>query len=44
MDKQRILRARAPLDPEHDLVAVIRWIDKASMDGFFARLLSAVER
>jgi CubicO group peptidase (beta-lactamase class C family) len=32
------------IDPDHDLVAVVRWIDKASMDGFFARLLSAVER
>jgi hypothetical protein len=32
------------IDPEHDLVAVVRWIDKASLDGFFARLLAAVER
>jgi beta-lactamase family protein len=32
------------IDPDHDLVAVVRWIDKTNMDGFFARLLSAVER
>ena len=32
------------IDPEHDLVAVVRWIDKGSMDGFVARVLSALER
>ena len=32
------------IDPDHDLVAVVRWIDKGSMDGFVARVLSAVER
>jgi len=30
------------IDPEHDLVAVLRWIDKTAVDGFFARLLAAV--
>src|ERR1044071_3175497 len=30
------------VDPEHDLVAVVRWIDtNASVDGFVQRLLSA---
>ncbi|MBI3636388.1 MAG: serine hydrolase [Candidatus Rokubacteria bacterium] len=32
------------IDPEHDLVAVIRWIAKASIDGFVGRLLAAVVR
>ena len=32
------------IDPEHDLVAVVRWIDKASMDGFIQLVLEAVER
>src|SRR5207247_10997977 len=30
------------IDPEHDLVAVVRWIDKGAMDGFVARVLAAV--
>ncbi|MBI1779606.1 MAG: serine hydrolase [Proteobacteria bacterium] len=30
------------VDPEHDLVAVVRWIDKAHADGFLARLLGAL--
>jgi hypothetical protein len=31
--------------PEHDLVAVVRWIsDNAAMDGFVQRLLAAVTR
>jgi CubicO group peptidase (beta-lactamase class C family) len=31
------------VDPEHDLVAVVRWIDSnASVDGFVQRLLAAV--
>ena len=31
------------VDPEHDLVAVVRWIDTAAMDEFVKRLLAAVE-
>jgi beta-lactamase family protein len=31
------------IDPDHDLVAVVRWIDKASIDGFVARVLAALE-
>jgi hypothetical protein len=27
--------------PSHDLVAVVRWIDKAKADGFFSRLMDA---
>ena len=30
------------IDPEHDLVAVLRWMDKTAVDGFYARLLAAV--
>jgi hypothetical protein len=30
------------IDPEHDIVAVVRWIDSAAMDGFIARVLAAV--
>jgi len=30
------------VDPEHDLVAVVRWIEASAMDGFVQRLLSAV--
>ena len=30
------------VDPEHDLVAVVRWIDAPAMDGFVQRLLSAM--
>jgi CubicO group peptidase (beta-lactamase class C family) len=30
------------IDPEHDLVAVVRWIDKASFPGFIERVLEAV--
>ena len=29
------------VDPEHDLVAVVRWIDNKSMDGFVEKLLAA---
>ena len=32
------------VDPEHDLVAVVRWIDTKAMDEFVKRLLAAVER
>ena len=32
------------VDPDHDLVAVVRWIaDNAAMDGFVQRLLAAVK-
>ena len=30
------------IDPEHELVAVVRWIDKTSIDGFVQRLLAGV--
>jgi CubicO group peptidase (beta-lactamase class C family) len=30
------------VDPDRDLVAVLRWIDKASVDGFLERLAAAV--
>jgi CubicO group peptidase (beta-lactamase class C family) len=30
------------IDPEHDLVVVLRWIDKAAVEGFYERLLAAV--
>jgi CubicO group peptidase (beta-lactamase class C family) len=29
------------VDPEHDLVAVVRWIDNGAVDGFLQRLLAA---
>jgi hypothetical protein len=29
------------VDPEHDLVAVVRWIENASMDGMVKRILAA---
>lgn len=32
------------IDPDHDLVVVVRWIDKASVDGFMDRVLRSVER
>jgi CubicO group peptidase (beta-lactamase class C family) len=32
------------VDPEHDLVAVVRWIDNKATDGFVKRLLAAVDR
>jgi len=31
------------VDPEHDLVAVVRWIDNKAADGFVKRLLAAVD-
>ena len=31
------------IDPEHDLVAVVRWMDKASVDGFVRLLLESVD-
>jgi hypothetical protein len=30
------------VDPEHDLVAVVRWIDNKAMDEFVKRLLAAI--
>jgi CubicO group peptidase (beta-lactamase class C family) len=32
------------IDPEHDLVAVVRWIEKTAFTGFVDRVLSAVIR
>jgi CubicO group peptidase (beta-lactamase class C family) len=32
------------IDPEHDLVAVVRWIDKASLTGFIKLLVQSVSR
>jgi Beta-lactamase len=32
------------VDPEHDLVAVVRWIDGGAIDGFLGRLLAAVDQ
>jgi hypothetical protein len=31
------------IDPDHDLVIVVRWIDKAHIDGLLGRLLAAVQ-
>src|ERR1700737_54789 len=31
------------VDPEHDLVAVARWIDGEAIDGFLKRLLAAID-
>jgi CubicO group peptidase (beta-lactamase class C family) len=31
------------IEPEHDLVAVLRWIDKAAVNGFLGRVLAAVD-
>ena len=30
------------IDPAHDLVCVLRWIDKGSLDGFAKRLMKAL--
>jgi CubicO group peptidase (beta-lactamase class C family) len=32
------------IDPEHDLVVVVRWIDKASVDGFIGLVLDSLDR
>jgi CubicO group peptidase (beta-lactamase class C family) len=32
------------VDPEHDLVAVLRWIENDAIDGVIARIIAAVER
>lgn len=31
------------VDPEHDLVAVVRWIENGAVDGFLKALLAAVK-
>jgi hypothetical protein len=31
------------IEPEHDLVAVLRWIDKAAVNGFLSRVLAAID-
>lgn len=31
------------VDPEHDLVAVVRWIDNKGMDGMINRILNAIQ-
>ena len=30
------------VDPAHDIVAVVRWIENGAVDGFVQRLLAAV--
>ena len=30
------------VDPEHDVVAVVRWIENSAADGFVKRLIAAV--
>jgi hypothetical protein len=32
------------VDPQNDLVAVVRWIDGSTADGFVKRLLAAVKQ
>jgi hypothetical protein len=32
------------VDPDHDVVAVVRWIDGEALDGFLKRLLAAVDQ
>ena len=32
------------LDRENDVVAVVRWIDRAALDEFVKRLLAAVSK
>jgi hypothetical protein len=31
------------VDPEHDLVAVVRWIENSAMDGMVKQLLNAIK-
>ena len=31
------------VDPEHDIVAVLRWIDPASIDSFLRLLMAAIQ-
>ena len=45
-DGRRLLDAGSHviwIDPEHDVVAVVRWIDKAAMDGFAGHVVAAME-
>jgi hypothetical protein len=30
------------VDPEHDLVVVVRWIDRAALDTFLGKVLASV--
>jgi hypothetical protein len=30
------------IDPDHDLVTVVRWIDPTAVDGFIGHVLTAV--
>jgi CubicO group peptidase (beta-lactamase class C family) len=30
------------VDPEHDILAVVRWIDRTHVDGFIQRVLAAI--
>jgi len=32
------------VDPDHDLVAVVRWIERNALDGFVKRLIAAVKQ
>jgi CubicO group peptidase (beta-lactamase class C family) len=32
------------IDPEHDLIVVVRWIDKAAVDSFLALVLESIAR
>jgi hypothetical protein len=32
------------VDPENDIVAVVRWIENGAVDGFVQRLIAAVNR
>ena len=32
------------IDPANQIVAVLRWIDPAAIDGFLARLMAALPR
>ncbi|HEY4042182.1 MAG TPA: serine hydrolase [Rhodopila sp.] len=32
------------VDPDHDVVAVVRWIEPSAIDGFLKRLLAAIDR
>ena len=31
------------VDPENDVVAVVRWIENSQMDGFIKKLLAAIK-
>jgi CubicO group peptidase (beta-lactamase class C family) len=31
------------IDPDHDLVVVVRWLNKASVDGFVKRIVASIE-